>query len=475
MQDEIVRGSCGPVALKTTLGYVLSGPLFQSENTETTLTTCCLRVNVEDQLDRVVEKLWKLDGVSTKDDDDNDVLKKFQESITFNELSGRYQVHLPWRQDVGTLCDNYSQCYRRLSNQLNRFQKNPELFDEYNKVMQEQIDSGVLESVSTTPPGVGEAYYIPHHCVLRRDHTTTRLRVVYDASSKLVGPSLNQCLYEGPCLLPKLVRILMRFRCRKIGIVGDLEKAFLQVEVAKEDRNFLRTLWVKDFDPRKSIELGKRPEILVLRFSRVVFGVRSSPFHLSATFRYHAEKYREKYAHVVQELIDAMYVDDFESEADSVEEGYELFVTARKISKEGGWNLRKFATNSRQLQDRIDADFPELANDMPTNSADDISFSEVTQPSYEVTQSNREQKVLGMVWDKATDTFVYRFDTFLSYSKSTALTKRGLLQLLARVYDPLGLISHIMVALRCTFQQVCKLGIGWDDDVPAAQKFTIRK
>ena len=135
MQDEIVRGSCGPVALKTTLGYVLSGPLFQSENTETTLTTCCLRVNVEDQLDRVVEKLWKLDGVSTKDDDDNDVLKKFQESITFNELSGRYQVHLPWRQDVGTLCDNYSQCYRRLSNQLNRFQKNPELFDEYNKVM----------------------------------------------------------------------------------------------------------------------------------------------------------------------------------------------------------------------------------------------------------------------------------------------------------------------------------------------------
>ena len=92
MQDEIVRGSCGPVALKTTLGYVLSGPLFQSENTETTLTTCCLRANVEDQLDRVVEKLWKLDGVSTKDDDDNDVLKKFQESIIFNELSGRYQV-----------------------------------------------------------------------------------------------------------------------------------------------------------------------------------------------------------------------------------------------------------------------------------------------------------------------------------------------------------------------------------------------
>ena len=80
-----------------------------------------------------------------------------------------------------------------------------------------------------------------------------------------------------------------------------------------------------------------------------------------------------------------------------------------------------------------------------------------------------------MVWDKATDTFVYRFDTFLSYSKSTALTKRGLLQLLARVYDPLGLISPIMVALRCTFQQVCKLGIGWDDDVPAEQRLNIRK
>ena len=54
-------------------------------------------------------------------------------------------------------------------------------------------------------------------------------------------------------------------------MAADIEKAFLIVSVRKEDREVLRFLWVKD--PKSDV-----PEVTVLRFTRVVFGVSSSPF-----------------------------------------------------------------------------------------------------------------------------------------------------------------------------------------------------
>ena len=38
---------------------------------------------------------------------------------------------------------------------------------------------------------------MPQQAVIREDHTTTKLRLVYDVSSKLKDPSLNDCLEAG--------------------------------------------------------------------------------------------------------------------------------------------------------------------------------------------------------------------------------------------------------------------------------------
>ena len=76
---------------------------------------------------------------------------------------------------------------------------------------------------------------------MRRDALTTKLRIVFDASSRATSedPSLNDCLYSGPALTPTIFKILLRFRERKITLVGDIEKAFLNIKVQEQDRNVL--------------------------------------------------------------------------------------------------------------------------------------------------------------------------------------------------------------------------------------------
>ena len=68
-----------------------------------------------------------------------------------------------------------------------------------------------------------------------------------------------------------------------------------------------------------------------------------------------------------------------------------------------------------------------------------------------------------MVWNKEADTFIYRFDALLEIATELPLTKRGLLKLLARVYNPLGLISPILVMLKVAFQETYATEIEWDE------------
>ena len=159
------------------------------------------------------------------------------------------------------------------------------VLEEYDKVIRDQEARGMVENILAGDSDVGRIHYLPHHEVIREDKQTTRLRVVLDASSKTVGPSLNECLYAGSPLSPLLVDIMLRFRVFRVALVGDLEKAFLNVPVHTDDRNVLRILWVSDVH-------SDSPEIVVKRFTSLVFGVSPSQFLLNGTLEQHVKKYQ---------------------------------------------------------------------------------------------------------------------------------------------------------------------------------------
>ena len=97
---------------------------------------------------------------------------------------GRYETNLPFKDDETSVSDSYSLSEKRLSSLLNKLKNQPEVFSEYDKIITEQLKSGIIERVKNVEESeVGKVHYLPHRPVIRLDKSTTKLRLVYDASS----------------------------------------------------------------------------------------------------------------------------------------------------------------------------------------------------------------------------------------------------------------------------------------------------
>ena len=134
---------------------------------------------------------------------------------------------------------------------------------------------------------------------------TTKLGIVYDALSKesKSGTFLNDCLHTGPSLNPLLFDIPLRFRENRVALVGNIEKAFLNIEVDPKDRDCLRFLWV---DNVRDNNLS----IVVYRFCRIVFGLNASPFLLNGTITHHLATFAGVDPEFVKRMVEGFYVDD---------------------------------------------------------------------------------------------------------------------------------------------------------------------
>ena len=293
------------------------------------------RIN-EDSLESNLHKLWSIEGLGIIEEDK--VHQEFLSNISFT--GSRYSVKLPRKESHDKLPDNYANSLGRMKSQLRRLKKELELLKEYDSIIREQVEQRIVEPVAALEK-VGRIHYLPHQAVIRKEAVTTRVRIVFDASSKECkgGTSLNDCLHVGPSLNPSLYSILVRFRENRIVLIGDIEKAFLNVEVDENDRDCLRFLWVNDIDCEKL-------ETVVYRFRRVVFGLNASPLLLNATLRHHVSRYGETDPEFVQKVLERFYVNDLVSGESTVEKAFQLYDKTKSRMAQGGFKLRKWLTNS---------------------------------------------------------------------------------------------------------------------------------
>ena len=217
MTEDIVRLDERLVAIRSKFGYILSGPVEVREkrmnNPHSSLCVHVMRVTAEPvtteiedtSLEYKVNNMWDLDaiGISSKEDSAS-LYDKIRDDIVFNSLHGKYEVSLPFKNDVTMMDDDYESSVRslhRLKHKLTHKMNIPGLLDQYDDIIQRQVKDNVVEIIEDDDVGrVGAVRYLPHRPVINEKKTTTKLRVVYNASWKQKGgSSLNELLHKGEC------------------------------------------------------------------------------------------------------------------------------------------------------------------------------------------------------------------------------------------------------------------------------------
>ena len=157
---------------------------------------------------------------------------------------------------------------------------------------------------------VGTVYYLPMHGVVKDSSTTTKLRVVFDASAKInTGFALNDLLLPGPSLYPSLPTVLNKFRRHRIGMSADISKMFREVVLNREERD-LHCFFMRS-------ESGDLEE---WRMKCLTFGVTSSPFLATQVLRQVAEDYQQDFPIAAESIRTEFYVDDVLTGANTINE-----------------------------------------------------------------------------------------------------------------------------------------------------------
>ena len=429
-----IRHSEGSVvAQETQFGWIVSG--VTSRVPGASGGAVCQLLTLGDLHENTVRRLWDLEGIGIHPDEEpaeSKVLEEFNSSVHLSS-EGRYEVGLPWKVDgAQRLEDNRSSAEGRLAGLTRRLDRDPVLSERYSAALREMEQSGVIEEVpSEELVSPHPTFYLPHHPVVKESSSSTKVRPVFDASaSGPNGVSLNDCVESGPSLIPSLVEVLLRFRRWRFAVTADIVKAFLQLQLRREDRDVHRFLWQCD---------GR---VRVMRFMRVTFGVSSSPFLLNATISHHLSRYYQSRA--VTEMQSNFYVDDLISGADTEEEARDLLTEAQSVMADAGMVLSKYTSNSPVVFDSAVSE---------SSGAEGI-------------------KVLGVRWIPDED--VFTFDGVM-IPDDVVPTKRVVLSFIARLFDPLGLLTPVTMVAKCLFQTLWQLGLQWDEPLPEESRSIVMR
>ena len=239
----------------------------------------------------------------------------------------------------------------------------------------------------------------------------------------------------------------MRFH--PVALSGDLKQAFLQVRIKKEERDSLRFFW-------KPTEHSLTE---TLRFTRALFGLTCLPFLLAAVVEHHLDSWEAREPELVADIRRSLYVDDLLSGKPKVASAMELKEGAIKIFEDAKFTWHKWHSNEPELEDnelKPECEKSEVKQERDMNQVE--AEPDQTFAKQQLTRFNQSQSsLLGLTWNKQEDEI-----SVVIPKMETSVTKRELLRNLARIYDPLGLVSPVTLKGKHIYREACKQKVPWD-------------
>ncbi|CAO4372442.1 unnamed protein product [Caenorhabditis nigoni] len=396
-----------------------------------------------------VAQMWKLEtiGISAPEmvqvslQETRDLLEEFKANVKYNK-EGIFEVALPLNGNETRLADNYEIAIKRLGSLTVTLKKGNNLLKTYDDIIKEQLSRGIIDVV--TGDMIQNAkhkeylvYYIPHRAVIKHSLATTKVRIIYDASShKRDEFSLNDCVSSGPCILQSIFGTLLRARMYKYIAAGVIEKAFEQVQMKEEYRDMTRFLWLKD------IAKPVTPDnIQILHFKKIPTGLACSPFLLNATILHFLKLNPNDLNEMTEENIcvdNVMYYTNHKSDIPKIVKG------SKKTFNDMSMNLREFIVN----------DSEEMRGISEKDRAADTTV-----------------EMLGYSWNTITDTWTIKLVTL----EEKHPTKRQVASRLAESIDPTGITGPIIVPLKRLMQLCWTDNLEWNQPLPQKLLIIYRK
>lgn len=262
---------------------------------------------------------------------------------------------------------------------------------------------------------------------------------MFDSSAVYEGRSLNSALLTGPALQNELPLVLLKFGEGSVAFAADIEAMFSRIRLRPEDARYHRFLW-------KDPELER---VKVFQMDRVTFGDTCSPFIAISTIMRTAHEFGQGREEAVRAIQNNLYIDDYLDSARTTSEAIARARDVQDILGKGDVHLTKWISNCKELMEALCGDSSLL------------TFAE----EYHLGEDTIDAKVLGIRWRPHDDVLVFHVDL-----GETVFTRCGLLSKMAKIYDPLGLLSPVVTRAKMMHRQLGLCGLNWDDDIPADQK-----
>ncbi|XP_043232395.1 uncharacterized protein LOC122386819 [Amphibalanus amphitrite] len=355
-----------------------------------------------------------------------------------------FEGPLPLKDQNVKFPDNKKLALKRLFCLKRRLANDKKFSDDYNRFMADSFNKGYAERVPEDELGNddGRVWFVPHHGVYHAKKG--KIRVVYDCSAEYQGFSLNNSLLQGPDFINNLLGVIIRFRKDEVAISCDIQEMFNQVLVTEQHRDLLRFLWWENGD------LSGEP--VQYRMKTHLFGAVSSPacamYALNAT----ADTYEQKYGKEAADFVrHNFYVDDGLISVPDADTAARLAMDTIHLCADGGFKLNKFVSND-----------PSVVASLPPDSVSKAMTSvdvSLHHPTYE--------QALGLKWNTETDTLHINVDL-----ADKPITRRGILSTVSSLYDPVGLISPVILKGKQFVKLLCCDGYDWDE--PVAEDVAVR-
>lgn len=449
---RVVRGQPHtPIATKTALGWTVSGnsAVQSSESVSPSVVVCTINDDVPEmsELHRLVKESFMLDDFGVKPTqakgrsrEDERALAIMEQTVVRMQSSQRWEIGLLWRDANVALPDSEGMAMSRLRCLERRLDANVSLRDMYTTKINEYISNGYFVRASADDLNERRKWFVPHFAVFNVNKPN-KIRVVFDAAAKASGRSLNDYLLQGPDMLKALTGVLFRFRQRRIGFVGDIKEMYHRVGIRAADQTCQLILWRGD-------DRQRQPD--VFKMTAMTFGASCSPSAAMYVKDKNAMEFVQQYPQAVKVIIDNHYVDDCLASADTEEDAVQLIRDVMHVHQNGGFEIRNWACSSTEVMKSIPEE-KRMAASKQIVAADDM------------------ERVLGVWWEPINDIFTYRFKHHDHLAANVTPTKRQILRILMTVYDPLGMLAHVLIRGRIIMQNIWKSAIGWDDELTSAQ------